>query len=203
MGELKGRRVIVVARCSTDGQKEASIPKQLELGTLFATRNEMIKVDDFAIPGKSATLREHVPYLLELLHRRQTKRDYDALYFLTISRFDRQRAEGEELFQKFEKAGVLIVTEKEGTFTGKYGWIKRGMALQEAQGYVEDLAMHTVTGVMRLIKLGLMPHSTGPIYGIDRLYLDAAGVPQFILRRVSKGRIERRHPETKELIGVI
>ncbi|HWE04320.1 MAG TPA: recombinase family protein [Tepidisphaeraceae bacterium] len=203
MSELNGRRVIIVARCSTDSQKEASIPKQLELGELFAARNGMIKVGELPLPGKSASLREHVPYLLELLERRRTKRDYDALYFLTISRFDRQRAGGEELFNKFEKAGVLIVTEKEGTFGGKYGWIKRGMALQEAQGHVEDQALHTATGTMRLIKQGIIPHCPGFIYGIDKLYLDAAGVPQFILRKVSKGRIERRQPETKELLGVI
>jgi hypothetical protein len=203
MSQLKGRRTIVVARCSVDDNADASIPKQIELGEMFCARNEMIKVDSVSLPGKSASLREHVPYLKELLLRRQTKRDYDALYFLTLSRFDRARAEGEELFRAFEKAGVLIVTEKEGTFTGKYGWLKRGIVLQEAQGYVEDLAMHTATGSMRAIKLGLIPHCTSYVYGIDRKYLDAAGVAQYIARRLSKRETVRLHPETGERLGIM
>jgi recombinase len=165
------------------------------MGQSFVARNEMTLVDTIELKGKSATFRQHVPDLRKLIQRKKEKNDYDVLWFLTLNRFDRDRSEGEDLFRDFEKAGVLIITEKEGTFTGKYGWLKRQMYLSEAQGYVEDLALHAGTGVVRLVKEGVLPHGVHPPFGIDKMYTDAKGVPQFILRKVSKGLVHRLDPE--------
>jgi DNA invertase Pin-like site-specific DNA recombinase len=201
--DLKGKRVIIVARCSTDSQKEASIPRQMELGVEYAKRTGMIVVDKTSLEGKSASLREHVPQLRELIRRKQKHQDFDALWFLTLSRFDRSRSDGEELFREFEKAGVLIVTEKQGCFTGRYGWIKRGIALQEAQAYVEDLAIQTAGGRLRLIKEGILPHTQNFPFALDRLYLDAYNKKQFILRKTGRGRVERLDPTTGKVLGVM
>jgi DNA invertase Pin-like site-specific DNA recombinase len=201
--DMTGRRLIIVARVSTGPQVKEGIVRQLEIGREFAKRNGLTVVDEVKLEGKSATLREHVPVLRNLIKRKRKVADFDTLWFLTISRFDRNRDEGDELFKEFEREGVLIVTEKQGTFGGKYGWLKRLMALQEAQAYVEDLAIHCNTGSYRMIREGFLPHCTGFPYGIDRLYLDSHNVPQFVLRKISPWRSDKLNPITKACEGVI
>lgn len=197
--KLAGLRTILVARCSEDGQIEVSIEKQLELGRAYAREHEMIVVDDVAIEGKSATLREHEPAMRALIERKRTHNDYDCVLILCMSRFDRQRAAGDHLFEEFERAGVLIVSEREGSFQGKWGWLFRNLYLQQAQAYVEELALHTTTGTMRALRQGHIPHTSRFPYGLDRQYRDVDGKVQFILRDVGGGQLQRINPATNEV----
>jgi DNA invertase Pin-like site-specific DNA recombinase len=201
--DLRGKRVVIAARCSTKSQAEASIPRQVELGQAYAQRHGMIVVDVVPLEGKSATLRQHVPALRNLIKRKRERQDYEVLWFFTLSRFDRNRADGEELFREFEKENVLIVTEKQGCFTGKYGWLKRGICLQESQAFVEDLAVHTRSGRLRFMKEGTIPHTGVAPFAVDKLYLDSNGAKQYILRHAGRGKMHRINPTTGTVEGLM
>jgi len=54
--ELKGKKVILVLRSSTEEQAAKSIPQQREADQQYADQMEMVIVDEVVLPGYSANL---------------------------------------------------------------------------------------------------------------------------------------------------
>ena len=194
---LKGRRFIAVARCSGDSQVEESIPRQLELARQYAADHQMTLVDEITLDGMSASQREHEPALRMLIQRRRTIGDFDTLWFFTVSRLDRLRADGERLWQAFDECEIVVATHKDGVFEGKWAWLQRQLLLDQAQGNVEEFAYQTQAGMTRAIEKGRIAHCNGTIYGIDKLYLNADREPQYVVRSLRKGIWEKFSPDGK------
>src|SRR5262249_9452715 len=122
--DLIGKRYIALVRCSTDGQKDTSIPDQLALLGAFAEKHQMMRVDDVLLEGVSGSLPGKRTDLDALIARKRDANDYDVLLVQDSTRLTRGGVEhGAKVEYDFAAVGVRIVFVADQIPTGDFGGV--------------------------------------------------------------------------------
>lgn len=197
--DYRNMRAILLARCSTNGQAEDSIPQQYDLLTKFATEHEMVVVDKVASEGISGSKPGVRSDLADLLDRAK-KGEFSALVFQSYDRFTRRGAEaGTEIISQFKSHGVRCISITDDIAPDSdFAWLMRGMRLHEGKTYAKNLSFAVSRGQMAHMLAGRIPYSHNIPYGFDRLYSDAEGTHLYIIRNLPDGRQAKLHPQTLE-----
>jgi DNA invertase Pin-like site-specific DNA recombinase len=201
----EGKFAVSVARCSSEemARTTPTIDKQLEMIRLFASSKGITIVDEIRLEGLSASSGQHLPELTKLIGRKEAKNDYEVLLFTDYSRFARNIRDGRQFANEFEDAGVEIVTVKEGSFSGKYGWLHQDLTLFQNQAYAECLSFNMCGGFTKAVNDGRITPINNCIYGVDKFYIAADGQKLFILRDLHDGRKVKLHHQSLEILEVI
>jgi hypothetical protein len=107
---LEGKRYISLARCSTAGQADTSIPDQLALIAAFAKEHGMTHTADFALDGVSGSVPGARRDIDQIIHRKKTLNDFEVLLVQDTTRFTRGGiAHGNKLEWELNAVGIQVV----------------------------------------------------------------------------------------------
>lgn len=150
MDDLRGARIAIYARYSSDNQSEASIEDQVYRCQKWieqrggAVRDELIHAD-YALSGASA----HRPQLQALLEKVEAKpRGVDVIVMEDVSRLARDLADSAAIYKRVRFCDVTIIGIADGVDTSDHGAkLTFGMKSLIAEMYRDDLADKTRRGL--------------------------------------------------------
>jgi hypothetical protein len=184
---LKGKRFVVVLRCSEPTQARSSIPQQRTACEKWLHDNGVEAIEWIVLEGYSATLGEQLDTLLDIFQRREAGEEFDGILLDSWNRFVRSEEDAATLFLRSIQTEVLVATAKDGLMAGEGSSFKRVCATEQSVGYVRDLSRNVNRAVDKLVEDGLITPSKGFPFGIDRIYFDEHGISQFRVRRLQDG----------------
>src|SRR5206468_682590 len=105
-----GRNYLCLVRCSTNQQIDTSIPDQLKLLRAFGDEHGMHYVDSEVVGGVTGSVPGARTDIDKIIHRKQTKGDFDILLVQDASRLTRAGAEhGMSVKYELMSAGIDVI----------------------------------------------------------------------------------------------
>jgi hypothetical protein len=200
--ELMGKRYIGLVRCSTDGQKDTSIPDQLALLRGFADKHGMIHVDDVLRGGVSGSKPGNRTDLDELVARKRDRNDYDILLVQDTTRLTRGGVEhGAKIEFEFTKVGVRIVFVADQLPDGDFGGVVRSFLYFSGKQTAKSTSLFSTRGCMSSLEQGRSAHCRRPPYGTDKAYVAPDGSWLHVIRTMPNGTQLKLDAKTGAVIG--
>jgi ElaB/YqjD/DUF883 family membrane-anchored ribosome-binding protein len=192
---------VCLVRCSTAEQADTSIPDQIKLLKAFGQQHGMVFVDQVVVSGVTGSVPGARTDIDQIIHRKQSKNDFDVLLVQDVSRLTRAGAEhGMKLKYDLAVAGIEVIFASEGIPTGDHGGIVETVGFYAAQQYVKSLSFATTRGAMSSLERGRVPHCLRPPYGVDRMFVSMDGKPLHIIRNLPDGTQVQLDPNTMAVI---
>ena len=191
--DLVGRNFTRVLRRSKRKQTY-SIDRQRDVCHSIEEMYKLNVVEELVMDDHSATAGEQWAQLYQLIEKKKRGAKSDGILCADYSRLARTMDEAERYYLECADVGLVILTQKEGLLSGKDAWVKRNAAAAANERFGENLGVATNSGVMSLLKAGIVPHSQLIPYAIDRLTTDMAGKPLYRLRRIGNKTVLKLSP---------
>ncbi len=199
---LEGKRYIALARCSTAGQADTSIPDQLTLITAFANEHRMLHVADVTLDGVSGSVPGARKDIDQIIRRKKTLNDFDVLLVQDTTRFTRGGiAHGNKLEWELNAAGIQVVFVMDNIVEGDFAGLHKSVLYLSGKQHAKSISMATSRGSMSSLLADRSAHCRLPPYGIDRLYVSADGTQSHILRNLPDGTQIKLDPKSRAVIG--
>jgi hypothetical protein len=199
--ELKGKRFIALARCSSAGQIETSIEEQLKLIESFGHAQGMKCVDRITLGGVTGSVPGVRDDIDEVIRRKREQDDFEVLLVQDASRLTRSGAvHGMHILFELRSAGVQVVFVKDDLPDDDMGDVMRTFQYYAAKEQAANIAYAVARGLGASLASGKTPHSKLPAYGIDRLYLSEQGEKKHIIRNLPDGTQAKLDPNTGEVL---
>lgn len=199
---LEGKRYIALARCSTAGQADTSIPDQLTLLTAFADEHAMIHVADVILDGVSGSVPGARKDIDQIVHRKKTLNDFDVLLVQDTTRFTRGGVgHGNKLEYELNAAGIQVVFVTDNIVEGDFAGLHKSVLYLSGKQHAKSISIATSRGSMSSLLADRSAHCRLPPYGIDRLYVAPDGTPLHIIRNLSDGTQVKLDPATKAVLA--
>lgn len=198
---LEGKRYIALARCSTAGQADTSIPDQLQLINTFANENQMIHVSDVELDGVTGSIPAARTDIDQIIQRKKTKNDFDTLLVQDTSRFTRGGiAHGSKLEWDLKSVGIQVIFVMDNIVNGDFADLHKAFLYMSGQQHAKSISMAASRGSMSSLLADRSAHCRLPPYGIDRLYIKEDGKPSHIIRNLPDGTQVKLDPETRAVL---
>ncbi|HZN68085.1 MAG TPA: recombinase family protein [Tepidisphaeraceae bacterium] len=198
---LDGKRYINLVRCSSAKQADTSIPDQLKLLNSFAVARGMVHVADEILDGVTGSIPGARSDIERLIRRKKEVDDFDVLLVQDSSRLTRGGAtHGMKIEYDLASAGIRLVFAAGAVPDGKYGAILQTFSYFTAQEHAQAISFASTRGSQSALEQGRIAHCSRPPYGVDRLYLSAAGVELHVIRTLPDGTQQKLDPKTGELL---
>lgn len=146
-----------------------SIERQRDVCRPMVEMYKLKLAAELVLDDHSATCGEQWAALYEVVERKRRGEKIDGIFCSDYSRIGRTMDEVERYYLDCADAGLLLLTQKEGLLSGKDAWIRRNAAAAANERFGENLAVNTTTGIMGLMKAGILPHTLLVPFGLDRL----------------------------------
>jgi hypothetical protein len=199
--ELKGKRYIALARCSSKGQADTSIEDQLGVIAAFARNNEMIHVDSIMLEGVTGSVPGARSDIDSLIERKKLHDDFEVVVVQDTTRLTRsgpQHAASVEY--SLGCSGIELVYALDEIPTGDVGDVMKALLHMSGRQHAKSISMASARGSMSSLLQGRSAHCRRPPYGIDRLYLAPDGTPNHIIRNLVDGSQVMLDTETAAVI---
>lgn len=198
--ELKGKKYIAFARCSTQGQADTSIEDQLKAINAFARSHEMIHVDNITLEGVTGSIPGARSDIDEMIARKVECDDFEVLLVQDPTRLTRSGPlHGATIKYQLSSVGIQLVFVTDDIPSDEYGVLKGMMLDISAQQQAKSISMGSTRGSMSALQQGRSAHCRRAPYGIDKLYLAADGTPNHIIRNLPDGTQVMLDPETRAI----
>lgn len=199
---LEGNRYLSLARCSTAGQADTSIPDQLALMAAFGDEHRMVHVADVTLDGVSGSVPGARKDIDQIIHRKKTVNDFDVLLVQDTTRFTRGGiAHGNKLEWELNAAGIQVVFVMDNIVEGDFAGLHKSVLYLSGKQHAKSISMATSRGSMSSLLADRSAHCRLPPYGIDRLYVASDGTPLHVIRNLPDGTQLKLDPKTKAIIG--
>ncbi len=199
---LEGRRYIALARCSTAGQVDTSIPDQLNLIVAFANKHNMVCVDKVSLDGVSGSVPGARKDIDQLIQRKLTKNDFDVLLVQDTTRFTRGGiAHGNNLEFQLNAVGIEVFFVTDNIIEGDFAGLHKSVLYLSGKQHAKSISLATSRGSMSSLLADRSAHCRLPPYGIDRLYVSSDGKPLHVVRNLPDGTQIKLDPTTKAILG--
>ncbi len=198
---LEGVRYVALARCSTVGQADTSIDDQLKAIHAFGERHGMVAVDEIRLEGFSGSLPSGRTDIAELIHRKETQDDFDAVVVFDLSRFTRSGIRhGFKTESDLLAVGIQLLSASDDGVPPELEDVFRSFKYAAAQEHAKSISRASTRGSMTAIEEGRAAYTRRPPYGIDKLYCKPDGTPLHIIRNLPDGRQLKLDPVSRETI---
>lgn len=199
--ELRGRRAIIMVRCSTNDQPQ-SIEDQLAACRDFAGTNRIDVVDDVRYEGVSASVVANLDAIAGSMIARKRKHDsFDCVLVYDFSRFRRCGARhAAKIKWELEQAGIDVITVMGYQSPNAFSEVAESFSAAQAHEQARSIAGSSARGAQSALEDGKRTHCTKPPYGVNRLLLSESGEELFILQNEVDGTQLRLNPKTGEVL---
>jgi DNA invertase Pin-like site-specific DNA recombinase len=199
--ELKGRRAVIVARCSTNEQIQ-SIIDQLDVCHQFAQQNGMVVVYGYKYEGVSASIETNLEAIVkELIDRKERLNDFDCILVHDSSRFSRSGARhSNKLKWELEQVGLEVIPVMEYSPASPYSDVLDTLGAAQSHEQARSISTASARGCQSSLEQGHRAHCTRRPFGTDGLILGEDGAELFILRNLRDGSQLRLDPKTGETL---
>src|SRR5687767_485084 len=120
--ELKGKRYIALARCSSAAQIDTSIDEQIKLIEHFGRANAMKCVGKVTLGGVTGSVPGVRDDIDQLIQRKQEKNDFEVVVIQDATRLTRSGiAYGMHILYRLRAVGLLLVSVKDDLPEGQLG----------------------------------------------------------------------------------
>lgn len=202
--ELKGRRAIILLRCSTSEQASTSLADQDAGVRAFAAQNGIIIIDVISLTGVSASIRANIDAeVAKLIARKRLKNDFDCILVYDPSRFARTGPRHSlRLFDDLDAAGVQVIAAMGYMPRNDFSDMNDVHGAFISREHAKRIASSSARGNQSSLSDGRRAHCAVAPFGIDKLIVSSDGRPAHRLRNKANGEQWRMHPETGEVLEV-
>lgn len=199
--ELKGRRAIVMVRCSTHDQPQ-SIQDQLDACHQFAQANGMIVIDAVRYEGVSASVAANLDAIAnDLIDRRIRHDNFDSVLVYDFSRFSRSGPRhAAKIKWDLEQAGIDVITVMGYQPPNPFSEVADSFNAAQAREQARSIANFSARGAQSALEKGVRAHCTKPPYGVNRLILSEGGEDLFVLQNELDGTQLRLDPRSGDVL---
>ncbi len=198
--QLKAKRYIALARCSSPGQVDTSIDEQLRLIENFGRDQGMCCVDRITL-GVTGSVPGARTDIDELVRRKKEQDDFDVVVVQDATRLTRSGpAHGMHILFELRSVGVDFISVKDDLPEGDMGDVMRTLQYYAAKQQADGIAFAATRGASASLYTGKTAHCKAPPFGIDRLYCSEDGTPKHINRNLPDGCQVKLHPNTREIL---
>lgn len=199
---LKGKRCIVLARCSTMGQADTSIDDQLRAAEVFIAEQQMVKVDEMVLKGVSGSIAKNMDVAIdEIVRRKQNGQALDAVVVYDPSRFSRGGPDhAASLRHKLVNVGIELVTVMNYQPPSDASDIINCVGSMSARQHAKSIASGVARGSQSAMEQGRKGHCSVTPYALDKLFLKPDGQPLHIIRSLSDGTQQRLSPDAEKVL---
>lgn len=198
---LRGKRAIVLLRCSTIGQADTSIPDQLKAITAFAEKYGVVIIQVITLAGVSGSRPGMRSDIDAIIAKKRESNNFELLLVYDVSRITRSGVmHGASIECALQGEGIETVYIMDEVPEGLAGDLLRTVKFFTANEQARSIAMNVARGQMSAMEKGHLPHSRRQIYGIDPLYLGHDGTPRYIIRTLADGTQLKLDPATQQVI---
>lgn len=196
--ELKGRRYLAAARCSTNSQRETSLPDQIALIRAAADASGGICAGEIAIDVSGSVLGARK--LLDEIIKKKNKTNFDIVIFQDASRLSRGGVrQGNKIEDQLDEHGIKIGFVMDQIADGDMGDVQKAILHFSSQQHAKNISIGTSRGSMSALLAKRSAHCKEPPYGIDRLYVAPHGRPRCIIRNLADGSQVQLNPKTRKI----
>ena len=199
--ELKDRRSVIVARCSTNEQIQ-SISDQINVCHQFAQQNEMVVVFGYKYEGVSASIETNLEAIVkELIDRKKRYDDFDSILVHDSSRFSRSGARhSTKLKWELEQVGLEVIPVMGYIPANPFSDVLDTLGAAQSHEQARSISTASARGCQSSLEQGHRAHCTRRPFGIDGLILGEDGSELFVLRNLRDGSQLRLDPKTGETL---
>ena len=200
--ELRGKRYIALARCSTDAQTDTSIGDQLRLIRGFAQEWGMIEADEVLLEGVSGSIERNLDEVVRrLIDRKQRNNDFEAIVIQDASRFSRSGVmHTNKLRHELDVAGIEVISATGYAPRDSFSDLRDSFEAMASEDHARKIGHGSARGSQSAIEDGRRAHCARAPYGIDRLYLSSDGRPLHRIRMLADGSSVRLASETEDVL---
>jgi hypothetical protein len=199
--QLKGKRYVALARCSSQGQVDTSIDEQLRLIENFGRQQGMVCVGTVALGGLTGSVPGIRQDIDELVRRKQEDNDFEVVVIQDATRLTRSGSlHGMHILYRLRSIGVQVVFVKDDLPEGDMGDVMGSLLFYAGKQQAEGIAFASTRGAAASLYQGKTPHCKAPPYGLDRLYLSEDGTPKHVIRNLTDGTQVKLHPVTRAVL---
>lgn len=199
--ELKGRRAVIMVRCSTHDQPQ-SIKDQLDACHQFAQSNGMTVVDAVKHEGVSASVAANLDAITgNLINRKKRNNSFDCILVYDFSRFSRSGPRhAAKMKWDLEQAGIDVITVMGYQPPNPFSDVADSFNAAQAREQARSIASSSARGAQSALEKGVRSHCTKPPYGTNRLILSEIGEELFVLQNEIGGTQLRLDPTTGDVL---
>ena len=195
---LNGKRAVPLLRCSTMEQSETSIDDQLNSIRAFADRMDMELGEPVRLAGKSGSIKKNLEEMVDqVINRKQGGERIDAVVYFDQSRFGRSGPlHFGHLADRLSREAIELAEADAYIEDRETADLVRMIKAEAAKRQAKSISEASARGSQSSLLAGRRSHSYKPAFGIDKLYMSAAGDERVIVRQLQDGSRVEINPQT-------